>query len=172
MNKSFCLSLGLHLGLLGLLHVNFKTDAVVGMPTRIAAYVYHKSTLMQRSQASLLLPLKKNGIVSSRGKKSSITSNQSSHIIAGVPNQLLLLLHDMIEAQIKHDGFFGARQNIRLAFTLFPDGHIEDVQLLVASNDAKFNVTIMQALQQIQPVTLARDFITTAQYLQLVIVID
>ena len=163
MRKFFILSFGFHLALFTpfFVRINFVQHNV-GAHEKIIAYLYQQQLLMQHQEKLFQLPINKQAKKNSaeRSKAASSHANQQVQQTLGEPDELLTLLHNMIEVQINHADFFNQEQKIYVTFTLFPDGHIENIRLLECSASANLNLAVIKAVNAIQPVTSARNFLS------------
>lgn len=173
MRKPLILSLGFHLALFTsfFVHVNF-TQNNVGTHEAIMAYMYQQQSFARYQEKSSPLLIKEHA-QKNNAEQSRVAANFANHPAQqtlGEPNELLTLLHNMIEAQINQTNFFNREQKIYVAFTLFPDGHIENIRCLESSESASLNLAVIKAVSAIQPVAIARNFLSVPRELKITVV--
>jgi len=174
MQKFFILSIGCHLALFSLFfaRLNLAHNDNIGTHEKIIAYMYQQQSFVHHQEKSSPFPIKeqaqKNSITQSRVTTGSV--NQVAKQTLGASDELLTLLHNMIEAEINRSNFSYYPQKIYVAFTLFPDGHIENVRCLESSAYASVNLAAIKAVGAIQPVAIARNFLSVPRELKIAII--
>lgn len=173
MRKPLILSLGFHLALFTSLFVHFNfAQNNVGTHEEIMAYMYQQQSFARHQEKSSPLPIKEQAQKNDGGQFRAAAGfvNHPAQQTLGEPNELLTLLHNMIEAQINQTNFFNRKQKIYVAFILFPDGHIANVHLLESGASAHLNLAVIKAINAIQPVAAARNFLSIPHELKIQIV--
>lgn len=175
MRKPFVLSLSAHLALFMLFFMQLNlvdNNNNIGTHEKIVAYIYQQRLSKHRQEKSWSLPIKEQAQKSSAGQSRITTSsiNQAAQQTLGKEDELLTSLHNMIEAEINRNNFSRYTQKVYIAFTLFPDGHIANIHLLEPSESANLNLAVIKALNAIQPVTTARNFLSAPHELKIQIV--
>ena len=172
MQKSFVLSIGLHGALFAALYVHFGiTPDNIGTQ-QIMAYMYQRQLLHKHQGTSLGLLAKDRAKIKGAQIQAAASSavDQSARQTPGEMDGLLMLLHDMIETRVKQRVFAQHEQKFYVAFTLFPDGHIENARLVEASETADLNRAVIAAVNAIQPVAFARNFLSVPRELTIQII--
>lgn len=176
MRKPLVLSFSLHSALFALLFVHFNfAQNQIGRHEKINAYMYQQQSLANtqvRSPQYGALPINENSKISSAKPPKTMPNyvNQPARQMLGKPDELLMLLHNLIEAQINRTSFFNQEQKVVVTFTLFPDGHIENAALLGVSESASLNAAIINAVNAIAPVKIAHNFLSNPRMFKIQIV--
>jgi len=174
MTKAWVLSLSLHVTILivllvpwGLQHDEIDTQK------NLHAYLYRQTAVAGNSaRVQLVAPLGKSTPVDETqdlARKNDVMG-QTVQKNRGNPDELLLLLHDMIAAQVQRIYSIHRHQEIYVEFTLYPDGHITNINLLEATASAELNLAMVQAIAAIQPIAQAKKFLVVAQSLKIRII--
>lgn len=178
MHKSFAISLSIHAALISLffIHLNWARHDNIGAHTKIIAYLYHQQLLAHQQTQPSSLPVReqalKNNLASSPSRIAVNSKNQPAEQPLGEPNELLTSLHNMIENAIKRSGFSPHQQKIQVGFMLFPDGHIANIHLLEPSESASLNSAVIKAVNAIQPVIAAHNFLSAPHEFKIQIIFD
>lgn len=174
MQKFFTLSIGFHLALFSLFfaHLNLARHDNIGTHEKIIAYMYQQQPSVHSQKKSSPLPIKEQAQQNNTAQSRATTGskNQPAEQTLGESNELLTSLHNKIEAEINRSNFSSYPQKIYVAFTLFPDGHIENIRCLESSESASLNLAVIKAVSAIQPVAIARNFLSVPRELKITVV--
>lgn len=173
MKRCFLISFSLHLSLLLiiLLKFIFWQNIQCSFTNKINVYIsgdaFHQKTassIKKQKQSLLLHDINVKNPVASRDKFKFKKYAGVGNKTTAAPNnqqisQLVLYLHDLIQAQIKYPAdihsFFGSKKAY-LSFVLFPDGHVEDIKIVRSSGIAVFDRTVIDAISSLPRVAIAQ----------------
>lgn len=177
MKKAIILSLMLHVTILACFLIGFDQilKQPVGLDQSIPVYVYTKPIVFEQKEQFKHHVSKKRFVeemttfkkeVSQPVFQARLRSAEKNNGFVydakqGEYAKLLILLHDLIQTHIQYSDFFLGfkRRQMRVSFLLFPDGHVENIQILQSSGRDTLDEAAFTAVQSIQPVTMARNFL-------------
>jgi TonB family protein len=166
MKKAIIFSCMLHIILLACFLTSFDQilEQHVDTDRFLPVYIYQKKPVKQqvaeevrlfRKDSSQAVSQKNRAVIVQRKNEYTRDTVQSKH------SELLILLHDLIQTHIQYPNLFLGFQPVqmRVSFSLFPDGHVENVQILQSSGKDTLDKAALRAVQSIQPVIKAQKFL-------------
>lgn len=167
MTRAVFLSILLHVLIIAGLIAHFQANRIlVGSGVTLKAYVYHEPFLIKKAAkvASIGSVVSQNNKLSKNG---NLLSEQQNHVgknslqqkmLSGRYDSLVIILHNLIQQQISiSDTLSAIAQNkkVSVVFKLFPDGHIESVNIVHSSGVLLLDNLARNAVLNIQPVHMA-----------------
>jgi TonB family protein len=195
MKKSIALSICLHVLFFTLFAINFhfSLQTLEGKTSEpfIHSYLYesHANKTSLLHQAKILLNNSNNQRLVDKTKV-DIAENHERHSFSfsitqpspavintneNKVSELAKKLHDVIQNNIERPKEIASlikNKNIELIFVLFPDGTVKDLQLAKSSGIKILDTLALDAMNTIQPIIFAKDFLQRQEQFHINIVFD
>jgi len=184
--KSAILSCLLHFILFASALIGFHgAQTKAGNPKIIQTYLYQNNMASRASlSANRLQPIDQhltlkaaNGTLPHQSKVNPV--NQKNNRLSldiqksnGTASPLLEILHNRIAENLDYSNDTEMERMAIVGFLLFPDGHLDAIQLLKSSQDSLLDEAIMSSVKTIQPVSEAKKYLQTESYFKLSILLS
>lgn len=195
MRRAIVLSAILHIVIITLLFCHFYQHKKykVGNNNVIHAYIYPKSFLIKnvnlvarnansqhnkrKNIAKTRIHKRGEEIVIKRKNEKSfkqiVKSKLAEQQLSGRRNELLIILHNLIQQNIVYPSSltqFVKNRNIIVAFDLYSDGHLDNIAIVHSSKVVLLDRLAKQAVEKIQPVTVAAKLLKSKSHFQVAVV--
>jgi hypothetical protein len=173
--KSFFYSLSLHLVLLFIVVFIFSVKKMENFETpgkKIFAYLSNDLRLKPLRNKNNILIGKRVFLDQNKSLSKRKTETTGDDNLSSFDNELLIKLHDLIQQNISypHDLFFNEfKKTTIIRFVLFPDGHLENIQVANSSGINRLDQISCQALAKVEPVKFAAQYLTAPKKLEVAV---